>query len=1221
MGNTHGLPWNRPLKDTDASAMFHALDVQGGDRLTLKDLLSASDVGITLPHSLPALYFFDKEKDGTLTLPEFVDLVHFCHSERRKVEDALSTDKPLRDLILRASRAGVKDCSVDGRSSFRRFSSYSNVRSVFSSRETSLHGGSVFSALSAPPALPGAGSGAAALGSEATAPGPESAAPGSGAMPPRYPSRGAVPEEEEPIISRSSTESSEDVVSVMHTSPPGESASCRNVEQGVGPHVNANLAGTESPVTSDVEEVKPDGNAVPQSGLRQTVAMYCSQREFDPASNPIVDEDPVSSRDFKDPQNRTALDAAVLENIMHANIHKLADLLHTEGAREEFMAWLWNLADINSSGVVTLEELRVFLAALSEDGIDLEELVFYKEVGVPLEECIMNEFDTTHAGLLNRDEFMVLADLVTREYEFWENRHLERIGDYELGRTIGRGSSGVVRLAMHVETRKKVAIKIIKKGKCSDLSRLDREIQSLMAAKHKHIVALEEVMDSEANLFIVMELCGGGTLVDIVRLYPEERMPEETARFFMRQVFEALAFCHRNGICHRDVRLDNLMLDNAGNVKITDFGHSGIYTPGWDLFSTSLVGSVYNLSPEQILGQLYSGEKIDVWSAGVAVYCLLVGQPPFFEPEVTPLLERITACEFEVPDFLSQKAKDLIHCMIRAVPEERITIQQMLHHPWFYDGPEYGPSMDVVVIPVDSFFKKRPDIAEMIMAITIYQHNLHFHLADTQNPKSSPEDQRGQEWTLKCLCPKNDIKFKVSLFTSEPSSQRSPKKKGGLQAVASYSALPELSEIADIHEPHTRRGGSASRAQRESIERLPPVPGATSSGRSSSQGSDTRAPSKVKRTQPFGAISFSASKPPLQRRHVKITPLTVAAHIRAKGLDGSVDSDMFDFYSERSSNEFSVASSHEESVVPPQRNDTVTPPQSNEARNQSTAKNKERKGRHSRSHSLDDTGSIMRINRSATVDAFPYQKVYPQREMPDSARLLNFDKPDASSEFREPGSVGEGSFSGQTLDGSSFQLNRFHRSVTLNAVSSLRGGDLHGRTPAAVSPKESEITQKLTRHPSKAVSPQSPQVRLSPQESVLESVEDLTLTATSLTASQTLRQVAERLRDNANATGATPGSSSEAPEPEDFQPYIEVRLQDGESGVFLKICRKLKNICTTKLAAAAERQKKKMVERRSWAALRRSASARSIDSQRTSDLADAVPRAPTGEGRAASARA
>lgn len=1127
-----------------------------------------------MPHSLPALFFFDVVKDGTLTQEEFVELVHFCHSEKRKVEAALSHDKPFRDLILRASKAGVKDCSVHGRTSFRRFSSYSNVRSIFSSRD-----------LAAP-----CTSSTVTTPSIAHADSPASHS----ALPPLHPHTQC---HDTPDDSRSPSESSDEVRSE-------EKCTAASIDP-----VHQHRHSSESSVSSEHDESRMYSSL---SAKDRGVAMYASQREFFAPDHDDDDDQCKSDPDLRDPKNRTALDAAVVENIMRANIHKLADLLHTEGTREQFMEWLWNLADFNDIGVVTLAELRVLLSALDEDGIDLEELVFYKEVGVPLEECIINEFDTSHSGLLRKEEFLVLADLITREYEFWENRHLERVGDYELGRTIGRGSSGVVRLAVHVGTREKVAIKIIKKGKCSDMSRLDREIQSLMAARHDHIVALHEVLDSEANLFIVMELCGGGSLVDIVRLYPEERMPEETARFFMRQVFGALAFCHQNFICHRDVRLDNLLLDNAGNVKVTDFGHSGIYTPGWDLFSTSLVGSLYNLSPEQVCGQCYSGEKIDVWSAGVAVYCLLVGRPPFFEPDVQPLLDRIRNCDFEIPDFVSPQANDLIRCMIRAVPEERITIQQMLHHPWFYAGPEYGPCMNVVVIPVDMVFAKRPGIAGITMAITIYQHNLHFHLADSRNPNSSPEDQRGQEWTLKCLCPRNDIKFTVSLFTKEPEPMKRVKAASRqLAARASCSQLEDELCSGDPT-PCLRRAGSmgtdSARMPTPAITKQRSVAsGMQSLGTQKLTSSATRVGTRM-------SASLFPSKPPVPRRRVKITPLNIAAHIRdhPRADMGDDEFDEFDFEPDYDSDE-SSSKPASESKLP-----VAKSPQ------RPVSKGQPRKRRHSRSRSLDDPDKFKHLNRSATIDAFPYQKVYPQRKMPESVRSLNFGKPEASW-MPSQGDVTavRGHNAHRDSDElSTSQMYLLQRSATLHAVSSLTTdavsraaafgmvGDTFG---------DNDIATELCRHPSKAVSPQSPMIPISaPPDSALDGFGALSLTSPASLEAEQVSRVHDLAAEKARLESTRQAGAAEDEEvlpAHVFQPFIEVRLNHGESGVFLKVCRKLKTICATKLAAAAERQKMKAAGRKTWSTLRRTSSSRSIDSEVTSDGMDLPTRAPTFESR------
>lgn len=1135
MGNVPSVPGNRPISPTDPSPIFHNLDGHGHGYLTLKDLMNVSPPGLMMPHSLPALYFFDQEKNGRLTEEEFSSMVHFCQCEKRKLEEVLSHDKDFRDLILRASKAGVKDCSMHGRSSFRRLSSYSNVRCVYSTRRVQCHSPIAFSFAS------------------------NQSDTQNTSQPSSIPADSSKPQ--------SSTSSQMNHVA-MYCS---ERDTHRDRDSSSHSQIDSD---SQSDTRSDVE---PDHTHDSE---------YSSTSQLNSADTNLC----LSDSDLRNPQNRTAVDVAVLESIINANIHKLADLLHKEGCREKFMAWLWELADFNSSGVVTLEELRVFLSALSEDGIDLCELAFHRERGEPLEVCIMNEFDTTHAGLLSKDEFMVLADLVTREYEFWENRHLERIGDYELGRTIGRGSSGIVRLAFHVENRQKYAIKIIKKGKCSDLSRLDREIASLMAAKHQNIVELEEVLDSHDNIFIVMELCGGGSMVDIVRLYPKERMPEETARFFVRQFFEALDFCHRNGICHRDVRLDNLMLDNAGNVKITDFGHSGIYTPGWDLFSTSLVGSVYNLSPEQILGKVYSGEKIDVWSAGVAVYCLLVGRPPFLEPDVNSLLELIITSAYDIPDFVSESAADLIQCMIRAPPEERIPIRKMLHHPWFYGGPEYGPAMDVVAFPVDAFFRKRSDIAEMILAMTIYEHNLHFHLADTQNPTSSPEELRGQDWTLRCHCPRNDIKFTVSLFTKKPHAVKKKKVIGQLSSCASVLTLyPPVSPMDDV---------DASAADADNAgQSMPGFRNAPSGQNSEGDGVSGSSATPIHRVCMSRNGRFvkdvSGLRPPLQRKANKVTPMNVAAHIRASTSVHGCEKDPFDFEPDGGNQEITIHSFQDDWLK-----DEKDEKDESECNGGNSGEMRTDKQTHSRSQSLDGPVDIRRINRSATVDAFPYQKVYPQRKMPESVKNLDFGKPDLHDCV---GDVGDGVEDGGV---------GFAYCQSAPITPTFGHGDVD--SPMMASVREREIAEKLCRHPSKAVSPQSPQIGrgLSGLEGLAadegmgdvrttESTEAMTVVASPVSrgggeVSSAGTQRIDAASGDRSGFNASQAATAEVAAVKEMEPFIEVRLQGGESGLFLKICRKLKTICTTKLTAAAERQRKKTGERRSLTALRRTASARNI---------------------------
>lgn len=159
-----------------------------------------------------------------------------------------------------------------------------------------------------------------------------------------------------------------------------------------------------------------------------------------------------------------ATTTAVGERVRLKMFKELTVFLSEDGAREEFMQWMWRTVDSGKQNFVTLSELSVLLRILEYDNIYLNELAFSNKPGVSPEQRVMNEFDTSGSGVLSKDDFIILADLITREYEYWESRHLESVGNYELGRIVGKGASGIVRIASNVDTHERYALKIVKKG-------------------------------------------------------------------------------------------------------------------------------------------------------------------------------------------------------------------------------------------------------------------------------------------------------------------------------------------------------------------------------------------------------------------------------------------------------------------------------------------------------------------------------------------------------------------------------------------------------------------------------------------------------------------------------------------------------------------------------------------------------------------------------------
>lgn len=359
----------------------------------------------------------------------------------------------------------------------------------------------------------------------------------------------------------------------------------------------------------------------------------------------------------------------------------LVQTLKSNKGRKRFMEWLYRLADTEHNNYISERELIIFLKAIAADGINPEVFVDPSEDCEGVErstgseaavdknlECnstrlandeaylkdlsmrILERYDDSKTGTLLREEFMQLAALVEREYELYHLNDEEgatggtsSIGPYRLIRKLGKGAEGVVKLGINKETGMKKAVKIIKKGNIASMSRVDTEIEAMVVLDHPCVVSVDEVLETESNIFLVMEYCAGGHLEDYIS--PKRPMSLAAARYYFDQLVGGIVYCHSKGVCHRDLRVENLMLDNKGNLKITDFGHAGMFEVGWDVFQTMLVGSVSHLAPEQVTGTVYSGEKIDVWSAGIILYIMVTGMAPFQAESPEELLDLIRDAE------------------------------------------------------------------------------------------------------------------------------------------------------------------------------------------------------------------------------------------------------------------------------------------------------------------------------------------------------------------------------------------------------------------------------------------------------------------------------------------------------------------------------------------------------------------------------------------------
>ncbi|QLL30592.1 hypothetical protein HG536_0A04100 [Torulaspora globosa] len=303
----------------------------------------------------------------------------------------------------------------------------------------------------------------------------------------------------------------------------------------------------------------------------------------------------------------------------------------------------------------------------------------------------------------------------------------DTVGPWKLGKTLGKGSSGRVRLAKNMQTGQLAAIKIVPKrnnlqskdevsstlsvsyaSNCSNASTtlnttannynnaghstvasnsygIEREIVIMKLISHSNVLGLYEVWENKAELYLVLEYVDGGELFDY--LVSKGRLGEREAVHYFKQIIQGVSYCHSFNICHRDLKPENLLLDKKNKtIKIADFGMAALEVSN-KLLQTSC-GSPHYASPEIVMGKSYHGGPSDVWSCGIILFALLTGHLPFNDDNIKKLLLKVQSGKYQMPQNLSAEARDLIAKILVVNPARRLTTEEILAHPLIvkYDG-------------------------------------------------------------------------------------------------------------------------------------------------------------------------------------------------------------------------------------------------------------------------------------------------------------------------------------------------------------------------------------------------------------------------------------------------------------------------------------------------------------------------------------------------------
>ncbi|KAI9593935.1 kinase-like domain-containing protein [Syncephalis fuscata] len=265
------------------------------------------------------------------------------------------------------------------------------------------------------------------------------------------------------------------------------------------------------------------------------------------------------------------------------------------------------------------------------------------------------------------------------------------LGPYVMLQTVGEGEFAKVKLGMHVDTGEEAAIKLIRKENVDSstrLAKIKREIMVLRSVRHPNVVRLFDVIETEKYIGIVMEYASGGELFDhiLAHRYLKER---DAGRLFA-QLISGVSYMHSKNIVHRDLKLENLLLDRNRDVIITDFGFANQFDISQgDLMATSC-GSPCYAAPELVVSEgMYVGTAVDIWSCGVILYAMLAGYLPYDDDPANPdgdninlLYKYILATSLVFPDYISPDARDLLRKMLVPDPRRRCTMDVIKKHRW-----------------------------------------------------------------------------------------------------------------------------------------------------------------------------------------------------------------------------------------------------------------------------------------------------------------------------------------------------------------------------------------------------------------------------------------------------------------------------------------------------------------------------------------------------------
>lgn len=283
----------------------------------------------------------------------------------------------------------------------------------------------------------------------------------------------------------------------------------------------------------------------------------------------------------------------------------------------------------------------------------------------------------------------------------------DKLQQYQKVMELGTGATSKVDLVEDISSHKKYAMKIIK-YKPKILKQIERETSILQKisminsenSQCPYFVQLHDIIKTNDKIILILEYISGGDLNDQILNSQNGYFSEGEARYYFQQLIEAITFLHSNNIYHRDLKLENLLVDSNGNLRITDFGLSIISNNDM----STHCGTPYYVAPELFLNQYYRGAPADIWSCGIVLYTMLCGEFPFSGQTFEQLGRNIIKCELHFPDYLSKDSIDLLSHILQPDPNQRFTLDQIKDHTWYKDYLPQQPLMPTDMSSIGDLF-------------------------------------------------------------------------------------------------------------------------------------------------------------------------------------------------------------------------------------------------------------------------------------------------------------------------------------------------------------------------------------------------------------------------------------------------------------------------------------------------------------------------------------